>query len=59
MFQVPLVVRLEGTNVEAARKLLKSSGLPITYATNLEEAAQKVVKSLNTARDNAAIEKEV
>ncbi|KAK9502146.1 hypothetical protein O3M35_012733 [Rhynocoris fuscipes] len=44
--KVPLVVRLEGTNVEAAQKLLKESGLPIVFANDFEEAAQKVVASL-------------
>uniref|UniRef100_A0A069DUK8 Succinate--CoA ligase [GDP-forming] subunit beta, mitochondrial n=1 Tax=Panstrongylus megistus TaxID=65343 RepID=A0A069DUK8_9HEMI len=55
--KVPLVVRLEGTNVEAARKLLKESGLPITYADNLEEAAQKVVNSLNISDNKKATNK--
>uniref|UniRef100_A0A224XCT7 Succinate--CoA ligase [GDP-forming] subunit beta, mitochondrial n=1 Tax=Panstrongylus lignarius TaxID=156445 RepID=A0A224XCT7_9HEMI len=55
--KVPLVVRLEGTNVEAARKLLKESGLPITYADNLEEAAQKVVNSLNISDNKEATNK--
>lgn len=41
---VPLVVRLEGTNVEAGKKLLKDSGLPITAADSLDDAAQKIVK---------------
>jgi succinyl-CoA synthetase beta subunit len=43
---VPLVVRLEGTNVELGRKLLKESGLPIVTATDLDDAAQKAVKSI-------------
>lgn len=43
---VPLVVRLEGTNVHEARKLLKDSGLPITTATDLGDAAKKAVASL-------------
>jgi succinyl-CoA synthetase beta subunit len=42
-FHVPLVVRLEGTNVELGRKMLAESGLKITTATGLTEAAQKVV----------------
>jgi succinyl-CoA synthetase beta subunit len=42
-FHVPLVVRLEGTNVELGRKMLADSGLPITTAGGLTEAAQKVV----------------
>ncbi|MHC4829564.1 MAG: ADP-forming succinate--CoA ligase subunit beta, partial [Planctomycetota bacterium] len=40
---VPLVVRLEGTNVELGKKLLRESGLPITEAGDLEDAAKKVV----------------
>jgi succinyl-CoA synthetase beta subunit len=45
-FNVPLVVRLEGTNVEIARKMLADSGKTITTAMNLTDAAQKVVASL-------------
>jgi succinyl-CoA synthetase beta subunit len=41
--KVPLVVRLEGTNVELGKKLLSESGLKITPATGMKEAAQKVV----------------
>lgn len=40
---VPLVVRLEGTNVEAGRKLLEKSGLPLITADDLGDAARKVV----------------
>jgi succinyl-CoA synthetase beta subunit len=39
----PVVVRLEGTNVEQGRKLLKSSGLAITAAKDLTDAAVKVI----------------
>jgi succinyl-CoA synthetase beta subunit len=42
-FKVPLVVRLEGTNVELGRKMLSESGLNITTAAGLTEAAKKVV----------------
>jgi len=42
---VPLVVRLEGTNVEAGKKLIAESGLPVTTADDLADAAQKVVKA--------------
>ncbi len=42
-FRVPLVVRLEGTNVEAGRKLLEESGRKIISATGLTDAAKKVV----------------
>ena len=41
--KVPLVVRLEGTNVELGKKLLSESGLKITPADDLEDAAKKVV----------------
>jgi succinyl-CoA synthetase beta subunit len=40
---MPLVVRLEGTNVDKGKKLLKESGLNIIAADNLADAAQKVV----------------
>lgn len=42
-FHVPLVVRLEGTNVEQGRKMLAESGLNIVTASGLTEAAKKVV----------------
>jgi len=41
--QVPVVVRLEGTNVEQGRKLLRDSGLAIITADGLNDAAEKVV----------------
>ncbi|MES2307386.1 MAG: ADP-forming succinate--CoA ligase subunit beta [Verrucomicrobiota bacterium] len=41
--QVPLVVRLEGTNVEQGKKLLKESGMAIIAADDLADAAKKVV----------------
>jgi succinyl-CoA synthetase beta subunit len=44
---VPLVVRLEGTNVEKAREMLSSSGKQIITATDLTDAAQKVVGTLS------------
>ncbi len=40
--KVPLVVRLEGTNVEQGREILKRSGLPIVPATDLDDAAKKI-----------------
>ena len=45
-FNVPLVVRLEGTNVDVARKMLAESGRDILTATDLTDAAQKVVATL-------------
>jgi succinyl-CoA synthetase beta subunit len=44
---VPLVVRMEGTNVVAARKILAESGLNIIVAVGLADAAEKVVKARN------------
>ena len=41
--KVPLVVRLEGTNVDLGRKILTDSGLPIISGANMSDAAQKVV----------------
>ncbi len=46
---VPLVVRLEGTNVELGKKILADSGLPIISADNLADAAEKVVKAVREA----------
>ena len=42
--KMPVVVRLEGTNSKQARKLLKSSGLNINFADDLNEAVQKVIQ---------------
>jgi len=42
---VPLVVRLEGTNVEAGKKLIADSGLAVIAADDLADAAQKAVKA--------------
>ena len=47
---VPLVVRLEGTNVELGKKILAESGLPILSGDNLADAAQKVVKAVKEAK---------
>uniref|UniRef100_A0A8D0XSJ6 Succinate--CoA ligase [GDP-forming] subunit beta, mitochondrial n=1 Tax=Sus scrofa TaxID=9823 RepID=A0A8D0XSJ6_PIG len=44
--KVPLVVRLEGTNVHEAQNILTNSGLPITSAVDLEDAAKKAVASV-------------
>ncbi|MGE5754564.1 MAG: ADP-forming succinate--CoA ligase subunit beta [Planctomycetaceae bacterium] len=48
-FRVPLVVRLEGTNVEAGKKLLEASGRKIITASGLTDAAQKIVAAANEA----------
>jgi succinyl-CoA synthetase beta subunit len=47
---VPLVVRLEGTNVELGKKILAESGLAIIPADNLADAAQKVVAAVHAAK---------
>ena len=47
--QVPLVVRLEGTNVEKGKELMAGSGLPIISADDLEDAASKVVQATQQA----------
>jgi succinyl-CoA synthetase beta subunit len=44
--KVPLVVRLEGTNVEAGKKIIRDSGLNVLPADNLDDAAQKIVKAV-------------
>lgn len=45
--QVPLIVRLSGTNVEEGRKIIRDSGLPIIMAETLAEAAEKAVEARN------------
>ena len=44
---LPLVVRLEGNNVEAGRKTLADSGLPLIAADSMSEAAKKSVEAAN------------
>ncbi|EFO32814.1 succinyl-CoA ligase [ADP-forming] subunit beta [Roseibium sp. TrichSKD4] len=44
--QVPLVVRLEGTNVELGKKIINESGLNVIAADDLDDAAQKIVKAV-------------
>ncbi|MEL6370332.1 MAG: ADP-forming succinate--CoA ligase subunit beta [Pseudomonadota bacterium] len=44
--EVPLVVRLEGTNVEEGKRILNESGLAVTSADDLEDAAEKIVKAV-------------
>ncbi len=46
---VPLVVRLEGTNVEIGKRILGDSGLAIVSADNLADAAEKIVKAVREA----------
>jgi len=44
--EVPLVVRLEGTNVEEGKAIIDNSGLNVISADNLDDAAQKIVKAV-------------
>jgi succinyl-CoA synthetase beta subunit len=44
--QVPLVVRLEGTNVEEGKKIIRESGLNVIPADDLDDAAQKIVNAV-------------
>ena len=44
--KVPLVVRLEGTNVELGKKIINESGLNVIAADDLDDAAQKIVKAV-------------
>ncbi|MDE2500955.1 MAG: ADP-forming succinate--CoA ligase subunit beta [Alphaproteobacteria bacterium] len=46
---VPLVVRLEGTNVEKGKDILAKSGLPIVSGNDLADGAQKIVKAVKEA----------
>jgi succinyl-CoA synthetase beta subunit len=46
---VPLVVRLEGTNVELGKKILNESGLSVIAADDLGDAAEKIVKAVKGA----------
>jgi malate-CoA ligase subunit beta len=45
--KIPLIVRLSGTNVEAGRRIIAESGLPIIMAETLADAAEKAVKARN------------
>ena len=44
--QVPLVVRLEGTNVEEGKAIINNSGLDVIAADDLKDGAQKIVKAV-------------
>src|ERR1700757_4720618 len=48
--QVPLVVRLEGTNVEQGKKIIRESGLNVLPADDLDDAALKIVKAVNGSK---------
>ena len=47
--RVPLVVRLEGTNVERGKDILATSNLDVTPADDLDDAAQKIVAAVRKA----------
>jgi len=49
-FRVPLVVRLEGTEVQEGRRILAESGLDIIAADSLTDAAQKIVAAIGASR---------
>jgi succinyl-CoA synthetase beta subunit len=49
--RVPLVVRLEGTNVELGKDILAKSNLNVTAADDLDDAAQKIVQAVKGGRD--------
>jgi len=42
--EVPLVVRLEGTNVERGREIIEESGLEVTNAVSLRDGAEKILE---------------
>jgi succinyl-CoA synthetase beta subunit len=48
--KVPIVVRMEGTNVEQGRQILRESGLNFTIADGMKDGAQKVVALAGGAR---------
>ena len=47
--KVPLVVRLEGTNVDLGKKIIRESGLNVISADDLDDAAQKIVNAVKAA----------
>jgi succinyl-CoA synthetase beta subunit len=47
--KVPLVVRLEGTNVDLGKKIISESGLNVIPADDLDDAAKKIVKAVKEA----------
>jgi succinyl-CoA synthetase beta subunit len=47
--KVPLVVRLEGTNVDQGKKIINESGLNVISANDLDDAAQKIVSAVKGA----------
>jgi succinyl-CoA synthetase beta subunit len=49
-FDVPLVVRLEGTEVEEGKKMLRESGIAVIPADDLTDAAKKIVAAVNAKK---------
>ncbi len=49
--KVPLVVRLEGTNVDLGKKIIRDSGLNVIPADDLDDAAQKIVNAVKKGRE--------
>jgi succinyl-CoA synthetase beta subunit len=47
--RVPLVVRLEGTNVDLGKKIIRESNLNVLPADDLDDAAQKIVQAVRAA----------
>ncbi|KAJ0755570.1 putative succinate--CoA ligase (ADP-forming) [Helianthus annuus] len=47
--KVPVVVRLEGTNVDQGKRIPKESGMTLITAEDLDDAAEKAVKALKSA----------
>ena len=52
--KVPLVVRLEGTNVDLGKKIIRESGLNVIPADDLDDAAQKIVNAVRSTTKGAA-----
>jgi succinyl-CoA synthetase beta subunit len=48
--KIPVVVRMEGTNVEKGQEILRDSGLGLTIAKDMKDGAEKVVKLAGGAR---------
>jgi succinyl-CoA synthetase beta subunit len=48
---VPVVIRMKGTNVEQGRKILEESGLPLTVAKDVWDAAEKVAAIAKKAKN--------
>jgi succinyl-CoA synthetase beta subunit len=49
-FKIPVVVRMEGTNVKQGQEILRNSGLNFTIANGMKDGAEKVVKLAGGAR---------